>query len=171
MADQITVPLETTKRGRPRKEAIPEKVEIKDAEYSVEIIRDYYGNVDPFYLSKKDPNYAYRFLRDEHKNLSIKTGNLLFQKGGWQICSKDHLLRLGLKEKDFSPDGLLRRGDTILAFMPMKFFKEKEEYKRQQAEGAIAPIRRLLKEGDKSVGGQEMHETMKGIQTQKQLGM
>ena len=53
----------------------------------------------------------------------------------------------------------------------VKIFKEKEEYKRQQAEGAIAPIRRLLKEGDKSVGGQEMHETMKGIQTQKQLGM
>ena len=33
MADQTTVPLETAKRGRPRKEAIPEKEEIKDAEY------------------------------------------------------------------------------------------------------------------------------------------
>ena len=56
------------------------KNEAKD-DYKVEVIRDYYGKVDPFYLSKKDPNYAYRFLRDEHKNLSIKTDSyVLIQK-------------------------------------------------------------------------------------------
>lgn len=59
-----------------------EKEKVNTQDYNVEIVRDYYGHVDPFYLSKKDPNYVYRFLRDEHKNISIKTGNLLFQKGG-----------------------------------------------------------------------------------------
>ena len=70
---------------------------VKTEEYTAEIIRDYYGNIDPFYLSKKDPNYAYRFLLETPDNLSLKSGNLLFQKGGWQICNKQHLLRIGMK--------------------------------------------------------------------------
>ncbi len=151
--------------------AVLEKEKITTKEYNVEIIRDYYGNVDPFYLSKKNPEYAYRFLRDEHKNLSIKTGNLLFQKGGWQICPRQHLESLGIKPSEISPDGMLRRGDTILAFMPMKLYEEKEKYKFEKANEPMNAIKRLVKEGDSSVGGKEMHETMKGIQTQKQLGM
>lgn len=140
-------------------------------EYSLEIIRDYYGNVDPFYLTKKDPKYAYRFLRDEPKNITTKTGNLLFQKGGWQICPREHLLRLGLKDKEISADGLCRRGDTILAFMPKELFDEKEKYKIEQANLPIKEIKRKIKQGDPTVGGKDIHDTMAGIQTQKQLGM
>lgn len=153
---------------------VPEKTKNKQEnaeEYSVEIIRDYYGKVDPFYLSKKDPNYAYRFLRDEHKNLSIKTGNLLFQKGGWQICPKEHLMKLGIKEMELSPDGFLRRGDTILAFMPKKYFEEKEKYKIEKANEPMKMINKLVEEGNPNIGGKDIHETMKGIQTGKQLGM
>jgi len=142
-----------------------------DKEYNIEIIRDFDGQVDPFYLSKKDPNYEYRFLRDEHKNLSLKTGNLLFQKGGWQICPKEHLIRLGMKPSEISPDGLLRRGDTILAFMPKKLFQEKEKYKLEKAEEPMKAVKRRLAHGDASVGGQDMHGTMRGIETAKQLGM
>jgi len=185
MANETLVP-EVKKRGRPKKEVtvIPagiqapansvqeglEAVTEKQGEYNVEIIRDYYGNVDPFYLSKKDPDYAYRFLRDEHKNLSIKTGNLLFQKGGWQICPREHLVKLGIKESEIS-DGMLRRGDTILAYMPKKLFEEKNAYKEKQANAPMDAINRLIKEGNPSVGGKEMHDTMKGIQTAKDLGM
>ena len=148
-----------------------EKVTEKIDDYKVEIIRDYYGNIDPFYLSKKDPNYVYRFLRDEHKNLSIKTGNLLFQKGGWQIVPREHLLKLGIKESELSPDSLLRRGDTILAFIPKQLFDEKEAYKIEQANAPVKAIKSLLKNGDPSTGGKEIHDTMQGIQTGKQLRM
>jgi hypothetical protein len=178
MGNENTVP--EIKRGRPKKEVTEnketiqkglEKTSVKTGEYNVEIIRDYYGNVDPFYLSKKDPDYKYRFLRDEHKNLSIKTGNLLLQKGGWQICSREHLLKLGIKESEISPDGMLRRGDTILAFMPKALHEEKEKYKLEKANAPMNAIDRLIKEGDSSTGGKEMHDTMKGIQTAKDLGM
>jgi hypothetical protein len=148
-----------------------EKEKVNTEDYNLEIVRDYYGNVDPFYLSKKDPNYAYRFLRDEHKNIAHKTGNLLYQKGGWQICPREHLLKLGIKETDLSPDKLLRRGDQILAFMPKKLFDEKKKYKMEQAKLPMANVDRVLKHGDHATGGKEIHETMKGIQTKKELGM
>lgn len=150
---------------------VKEEVKTPDNEYAVEIIRDYYGSIDPFYLPQRDPNYVYRFLRDDHKNLSIKTSNLLFQKGGWQICPKEHLLKIGIKDKEFAPDGLLRRGDCILAFMPKKLFDEKEQIKIKRANEPISMIKRLVKEGNPDVGGKEMHESMKGIQTAKELKM
>ena len=150
---------------------VPEpKVETKDL-YNIEVIRDYYGQIDPFYLTKKDPEFEYRFLRADDKNLSIKTGNLLFQKGGWQLCSKEHLLKLGIQERFISPDGLYRVGDTVLARMPKKLFEEKEKQKVESAKTPMASVRRMVKDGDPSKGGKEIHETMKGIQTKKQLGM
>jgi len=151
------------------KKVVP--VESTDSEYTLNIVRDYYGQIDPFYLSEKDPHYAYRFLNRNEVNLSLKTSNLLLQQGGWQICPKEHLLRLGIKEKELSPEGFLIRGDTILAFMPMELYREKEEYKRDKAQAPMNRVNRLLKEGDKHTGGQELHQTMKGIQTQEQLGM
>lgn len=152
-------------------EKVLEKEEVKTSEYNVEIVRDYYGNVDPFYLSKKDPNYAYRFLRDESKNITLKTGNLLFQKGGWQVVPKEHLKRLGIKDSELSPEGLLRRGDQILAFMPMKLYTEKQKYKEEQAKAPMKTVNRLLKDGDPGTGGKDLHDSMKGIQTKKALGM
>ena len=145
----------------------PEKTE----EYNLEIIRDYYGQVDITYLSNKDPNYEYRFLRDEFKNISIKTNNLLFQKGGWQLCQREHLLKIGIKPREIAPDGFYRVGDLILAFMPKKLYQEKMEYKKEKTASQMSRIRKMVDEGDASQGGKDTHETMKGIQTQKQLGM
>src|SRR3990167_11247124 len=93
---------EVKKRGRPKKGAELTEEKTTDSDYNVEIIRDYYGRVDITYLSKKDPNYEYRFLREDPKNLKIKTGNLLFQKGGWQLTPRGHLLKLGIKEREIS---------------------------------------------------------------------
>lgn len=140
-------------------------------EYTLEVIRDYHGKIDPFYLSKKDPDYEYRFLRADDKNLSKKTGNLLFQSGGWQICGRTHLVRIGVKERFISPDGMYRVGDQVLAFMPKKYYDEKLKYKQEQANAPVRTVKRMLEEGDNSVGGKDIHKTMKGIQTQKSLGM
>ena len=157
----------------PKKESttgLAEETE-KFGHYTANIIRDYYGGADTFYLSHKNPDYAYRFLRDEPKNLSIKRGNLLFNKGGWQLCPKEHLIDLGFDEKlDLSPDGFLRRGDTILAFMPKKLFEEKEKDKRRRAKAPMEIVRRNMEKGDSSLAGTG-HKDMKGIQTQKQLGL
>ncbi len=65
---------------------------------------------------------------------------------------------------------MLRRGDQILAFIPKKLWEEKEKYKIERAKEPMQQVDRMLKKGDPSVG-KEIHETMKGIQTQKNLGM
>lgn len=140
----------------------------KFGDYNVTITKDYYGAIDPFYLSKKDPNFEYRFLREEHKNISIKTGNLLFQKGGWQICAKEHLLSLGIKERDLSPEGLLKRGDTILAYMPKKLYLEKQKQKQDKANEQIRSVKEIVTKGDRSLDG-KIHPDMKGIQTKRDL--
>ena len=159
-----------TKNIPSKDEQVVPKIPEKMSDYNIEIVRDFDGVVDPFYLSQKDPNYEYRFLRDEHKNLSIKTTNILFQKGGWQICGKEHLMRLGLKEKELSPDGLMRRGDCILAFMPKKLYQEKQEFKVKEANAPMKAVKRLVEKGD-HMAGAGIHETMRGIQTKKELGM
>lgn len=163
---------ETPKDITPDKtaEGLPEVNQEKD-EYNLEVIVDYDGKVDPFFLEKKNPEYAYRFLRAEHKNISIKTSNMLMQKGGWQICPRDHLLKIGIKERQISPDGFYRVGDQVLSFMPKDIYDKKEEYKRKKANEPVDAIQRMIKKGDPQTGGQDIHETMKGIQTQKDLGM
>ena len=155
-------------------EPIVKKEKVAIGEYTMDIIRDFDGKVDPFYLSEKDPNYSYRFLKDDAqsggKNISMKTGNLLLQKGGWMLCPKEHLAKLGIKERELSPDGFLRRGDTILAFMPKSLFDQKVDYKNKLAKEPVNAIKRMVAKGDENVG-KGIHNTMKGIQTKKALGM
>ena len=140
-------------------------------DYNINIVEDYDGKIDPFSLSNKDPKYVYRFLRDEHKNIHLKTSNMLYQKGGWQICGSEHCKRIGIASSELSPDGLCRRGDTVLAFMPKELFKKKDAAKKREAKEPSDAIRRLIAEGDPNAGGREMHDSMKGIQTGKALGM
>ena len=152
-----------------KKEPKVEKPKV-DSEYNVSIIVDHDGKIDPFYVSDKDPNYAYRFLRFDKGNLATKTGNLLLQKGGWQICSKEHCLRVGVKEKQLGPDGFYHAGDQVLAFMPKNLFEKKEKHKQRLANEPVDAVQRLLNEGDDSLKGVG-HENMRGIQTKKQLGI
>lgn len=140
-----------------------------DPEYKIEVIKDYHGNVDIFYLPKKDPRYEYRFLRADDKNLSICTGNMLFQGGGWQLCDKTHLLRIGIDDRYISPDGLHRRGDLVLAFIPKHLHAEKVANEVKKANQAQESIDARIKGG--SSDGAGIHETMKGLQTLEQLGL
>jgi hypothetical protein len=55
--------------------------------------------------------------------------------------------------------------------MPIELYKEKEKQKIDKANAPMKQIKGLLKHGNPDIGGKEIHETMKGIQTQKELGM
>jgi hypothetical protein len=144
------------------------KIDTKD-EYTIEVIKDYDGKIDPFYLSKKDPVYEYRFLRNDFKNLSQKTNNMLLQHGGWQLVPREHLKKIGVAERFIGPDGLYHVGETVLARIPKELFEEKKKYKKELASSPMNAIRRLINKGDPSTGGKEMHSSMKGIQTKDQL--
>ena len=147
----------------------------KVGEYNAEIIRDWYGNEDITRLPDKDPDFAYRFVRDDSKsggkNIATKTSNLLFQKGGWQICPKEHCLRIGIEESKLDALGFYRQGDMLLAFMPKKLYEEKEKYKNIRANEPIKAINRIMEKGDASIGGKDIHPSMKGFQTAEKLGM
>ena len=103
----------------------------------------------------------------------MKTGNLLFQGGGWKIVQKEQLVRLGVRPNDpgFGPDGLYRSGDTILAFIPKELYEEKMKYKQEMSAVPLNQVKRFIAEGDPSIGGKDVHESMHGIQTQKDLKM
>lgn len=139
-----------------------------DSEYKIEVIKDWHGNIDPFYLAKKDPRYEYRFLRADDKNLSQATSNMLFQGGGWQLCDKVHCLRIGIQERFIDANGQYRVGDLLLAFIPKHLFEEKRKKDYENANAPIKAIEKRMKEGFDLDG--EIHESMKGIQTEKRLG-
>jgi len=145
-------------------------IQTKD-EYNVEIIMDFDGKIDPFFLEHKDPKYKYRFLNEEGKNIAMKTSNLLFQKGGWQIVPRDHLVNvLKIPENLIHKDGVYRVGsEMVLARMPVELYEKKEEYKRKEVEDRTNRIKKLAEEGDSSLAGIG-HENMKGLQPKNKLG-
>lgn len=157
------------KTSKNKKDVKFEKIE--EAEYSATIITDFSSKIDPFILTNKDPNFAYRFLRVNDKNITEKTSGLLHQKGAWQICPKEHLLRIGIPPDRLNQDGRYYAGDTVLAFMPKRIYEKKMELKKLEAEAPMNSIRRAIKEGkkDKDV---DVHDSMvgKGLQTAKALG-
>ncbi len=140
-----------------------------DPEYKIEVIKDYHGNVDIFYLPKKDPRYEYSFLRADDKNLSLKTSNALFDGGGWQLCGREHLQRIGIEDRFISADGLHRRGDLVLSFIPKHLYKEKLAFNANKNKSIESAVEQRIAKG--SSEGQGIHESMKGIQTQEQLGL
>ena len=168
VAEQETV----EETGKPKVEDKQPNV-VESSEYTLEVTKDYYGQVDPFYLSKKDPKYQYRFLRADDKNLSIKTGNMLFQKGGWQLCNREHLKKIGIEGRFISPDGLYRKGDTVLAFMPKELYAEKVKVKDKKASDQMNAVKQRATGGDRNnpeLKGKGA-ENMLGLQTKEQLGM
>lgn len=138
------------------------KTEVKKNEWpDVKVLKDW-DRTDPLKLTAEDPEYAYRWLRDKSDNISLKTSNDP-NIGYWKIVPSEHLDEL---EKKFgikierAADGLCRKGDLILAYMPKEFYLEKTKIKQLKAKAPMKAVDKKLAEGDASVG----------IQTEKQLG-
>ncbi|MBM4240579.1 MAG: hypothetical protein FJ150_02740 [Euryarchaeota archaeon] len=137
----------------------------------ISVIKDWTVN-DPLRLSAKDPEFEYRWLRDDHKNISIKTSNYI--GGLWRIVPKEHIDAL---EKRFNiklyraPDGLIRYGDLILGYIPKKIYEQKQKIKAERTRKPIEDVDKTLKEGIDLKELQGIHPTLKGIQTKEQLGM
>ena len=140
----------------------------EDAEYKVSVIEDYYGAVDVLHLNREDPRYKYRWLNEKPENLTVKTSNVLADKGGWQLCPRKHLVdNLGIDSRKVSADGLYRAGsDLVLAFMPKELHQKKEEFKKRRSNERMSGVDQRLKKGDPSV--EREHG---GLQTAKQLGL
>jgi len=138
--------------------------------YDAKIIVDYDGAVDVTYLEKKDPAYAYRYLNINSDNLAIKTSNLLYSGGGWQIVPRDHALKvLGLRIEQLAPDGTYRIGkDLILSRMPKELFEKKMNHKTDKANKKMDGIDEKLAGEDTSLKGYG-GKTMSGIQHKKNL--
>lgn len=155
----------------PDEESAAKQSKVSGKDYTLEVIEDHDANIDLFFIENKDPNYEYRFLREERKNLSEKTSNMLHFKGGWQIVGSEHLLQvLKFTSEDLSADGLLRRGDLVLAFMPKHLYEKKMIEKEKQASMKTDAVQRIIDGGDKSVAGVG-HESIRGLETDKQLGL
>ena len=156
-----------------RKNNDVEKINEFEDDYKLKVIGDYHPASDIFRIPSPDPRYKYRWLNIESKNMSRKTSNLLFQQGGWQVLNnKSHAEKIGFTGNRIDSEGHVRIGnDHILAFMPTDLWEKKEDQKQKKANLPMEKINNLLTKGDPSVGGKEMHESMKGIQTQKQLRM
>lgn len=138
-------------------------------DYTIQVIADNGVNVDPTTLPKKDPNYEYRFLRDDPKNISKKTSALLYQMGGWQIVPKEHCVKnCGINEKMLAPDGSYRAGELILAFMPKKYFIKKRAEEQRRTDARMESVNRIVQGGTPEVGSP--HPDMLGIQSGKMDG-
>lgn len=122
-------------------------------EYTLQVDADYDPSADLFRVPKKDPNFEYRYLRDDAERISITTSTLLHQKGGWQLVPKSHSLRIGFTERDLSEDGFRRIGKHILAFMPKNLYEKKIAAKQEKTNLRTSGIKRLINDGIKVVDG------------------
>lgn len=130
-------------------------------EYTMEVIADNEPGADNFRIPNKDPKFEYRFLRDDKTNMNIKTSNLLYSKGGWQICPTSHLIKIGIKKENFQPDGSYKVGELVLAFMPKVLFDKKMKKDRENAKAATDGVQTIL-EGKSRVNVQGVHGISKG---------
>lgn len=143
------------------------------AEYTIQVIADNGVNIDPTILPKKDSNFEYYFIRDEHKNISKKTSALLYQMGGWQIVPKEHSVKkCGIAEKMLAADGSYRVGELILCFMPKILYAKKRAEEHRRTNERMEAVKRTVKEGLPNVipAKDGVYESI-GLQTRKQLRM
>lgn len=124
-----------------------------DDEYTLQVDADYDPSADIFRVPTKDPNFEYRWVRDESKRLSRVTSSLLHQLGGWELVKKQHALRLGFKESEISEDGHKRIGEHVLAFMPKSLYEKKLAGKKEKVNARTSGIRRHVEDGIQVVGG------------------
>lgn len=130
-------------------------------EYTMEVISDNEPGADLFRIPNPDPKFAYRFLRDDKTNMNIKTSNLLYLKGGWQVCPTSHLLRIGFKKDILQPDGSHKVGELILAFMPKALFDKKMKNEQGKADKAMSGVQAIVN-GKSRINQEGVHGISKG---------
>lgn len=113
-------------------------------EYTMEVIADNEPGADQFRIPNKDPKFEYRYLRDDKTNMGVKTSNLLYMKGGWQIVPTSHLMKIGFKKENLQPDGSYKVGELILAFMPKKYFDMKMLKDKKTRDEAMSDVQSLM---------------------------
>lgn len=149
---------------------VPDVVYEKDDGYNIEIVDDENAPMDVFQIPNPDADFEYRGIYyTKEDNLFKKTTNMLHQHGGWQLCPREHLLKIGYKQQEIGPDGLLHRGDLVLARIPKELYERKQEVKRKRAAAPMDAIMRTIKKGDPNRSGFNVHPSMKGLQTKEQL--
>lgn len=121
-------------------------------EYTLQVDMDYDPASDIFRVPSPQPEYEYRFLRDDQKNMSIKTSTLLKNKGGWQPVPKAHLTKCGFDVDKLSADGLYRVAELILAFMPKRLYEIKRADEVNRTKTRMDSIINRGMEGDSSSG-------------------
>lgn len=174
--ESVKIDTPEKKLGRPKKIVLPEEPkaeEKKEDDIFASIITDEYGAVDTWFVEKKNPKYHYRFLKADDETLSVKTGNLLFHKGGWRLCDRAHCIDIGIKERYLDPHGHYRKGQNVLAFMPKELYEKKEAKKREKADAPMQTLKRRLEGGnpnDPELRGKG-HPNMRGLQTKEKLRM
>jgi len=137
--------------------------------YDAKIILDYDGAVDITRLEKASPAYAYRYLNTDSGNIAVKTSNLLYAGGGWQIVPRDHALSIGIRKEQLAPDGTYRLGkDLVLARMPKDLYEKKMKKKTDKANKKMGIIDEKLEGEDTSLRGYG-GKSMTGIQHKKNL--
>lgn len=150
----VFVPQESVVAVLDKPEDIEGSNEFNDtSEYTIQVIADNGVNIDPTILPKKDPNFEYYFIRDDHKNIAKKTSALLYQMGGWQIVPKEHSVKkLGIAEKMLAADGSYRIGELILTFMPKKLYAQKKAEEQRRTNERMGAVNKMLEEGDPDAG-------------------
>lgn len=132
-----------------------------ESDYTLQIDADYDPTADIFRIPKRDPSFQYRYLRDDQERLSIATSTLLHQMGGWQLCPKRHLEKIGFSGRDISEDGFRRIGKHILAFMPMDFYLKKVAGKQRKTNARTAVIRRNINRGITRIGADGVEDEVR----------
>lgn len=130
-------------------------------EYTMDVIADNEAGADLFRVPNKDSKFEYRFLRDDKTNMNIKTSNLLYLKGGWQVVPTSHLIKIGFKKELLQPDGCYKVGELVLAFMPKELFLKKMKNEQKKIDTAMAGVQAIV-DGKSRINHEGVHGISKG---------
>ena len=116
----------------------------------IEVVNRRFGGEDPTRIPKPDPEFAYRFVREEGK--AIKKANWK----GWEIVKDvEEVKRLGIRTVpgESNLDGCVRiQPDAILAKMPRRLYEEIEKRKNAENRQRMARTEKYAEEKARELG-------------------
>ena len=116
----------------------------------LEFINRRFGGADPTHLPKPDPEFAYRYVREDPK--AIKKANWK----GWEVVKDSkEVERLGIRTVpgESNLDGCVRiQPDVILAKMPRRLYEEVERRKTAENRQRMARAEKYAEEKARELG-------------------